>query len=268
MGRGSLFWAAILILVGILLLFNNLGIITVDVWGLIWPLFLIALGLWALWGAFFGRRSIEAEEAAIPLEGATQARVLVKHGAGRLRVDSSAASGDLLTGTFGGGLERRVRLEGDVLDVEMRMPPIVFPPFVFPWTWGGGDALDWTFGLNGEIPLTIQFDTGAGEARLDLTDLRVTDLKVQTGASSTDLTLPANAGHTRAKIDAGAASITVRIPTGVAARIRAGGGLASVSVDRNRFPRQGGVYESPDYETASNKVDLRIDTGVGSISVR
>jgi hypothetical protein len=268
MRSGSLFWAAVLVLVGILLLFNNLGIITVDVWGLIWPLFLIVLGLWALWAAFFGRRSVETEEAAIPLEGATQARVLVKHGAGRLRVDSIAASGDLLTGTFGGGLERRVRREGDVLDVEMRMPPTVFSPFVFPWTWGGGSALDWTFGLNGEVPLTIKFDTGAGDARLDLTDLRVTDLKLQTGASSTDLTVPANAGHTRAKIDAGAASIIVRVPPGVAARIRAGGGLASVSVDRNRFPRQGGVYESPDYETASNKVDLRIDTGVGSISVR
>ena len=69
--------------------------------------------------------------------------------------------------------------------------------------------------LNG----ALEFNTGAGEARLDLTDLRVTNLRLQTGASSTDVTMPANAGHTKAKIDAGAASITIRIPSGVAARI-------------------------------------------------
>ena len=268
MRRSNLFWAGILILVGILLLLYNLDIINVDVWGLIWPLFLILLGAWTLWGVFFARRSVGMEEATIPLEGAAQARVRVKHGAGRLRVDSSAGPGDLVAGTFGGGLERRVKRDGDTLDVEMRMPPAAFPPFVFPWAWGAGNTLDWSFGLNGEVPIALEFDTGAGEARLDLSDLCVTDLRVRTGASSTDLTLPANAGHTQARINAGAASVTVRVPSGVAARIRAGGGLASVNVDRNRFPRKGGVYQSPDYETAPNKVDLEIETGVGSIHVR
>jgi len=268
MRRNNLFWAIILILVGTLLMLNNLGIIRVNVWGLMWPLILISLGVWILWGVFFGGGSIETVEAAIPLEGAAQASIHVKHGAGRLRVDSSAGPDELLAGTFGGGLERRVERDGDTLDVELRMPPTMFPPVVFPGSWGPGNTLDWTFGLNGEVPLSLKLDTGAGEARLDLSDLRVTDLKIQTGASSTNVTLPANAGHTRAKIGAGAASVTVRVPSGVAARIRAGGGLASVNVDKNRFPRQGGVYQSPDYDMAENKVDLRIDTGVGSIDVR
>ncbi|MEE8390993.1 MAG: hypothetical protein V3S14_09395, partial [Anaerolineae bacterium] len=234
----------------------------------IWPLFLILLGAWTLWGVFFSRQSTETEEATIPLEGAAQARILVKHGAGRLRVDSGAGPGELLTGTFGGGLDQRVKRAGDTLNVEMRMPPVMFPPFVFPWTWGAGHTLDWSLSLNNEVPITLEFDTGAGKAQLDLTDLRVTDLRVRTGASSTDVTLPANAGHTQAKINAGAASVSVRVPSGVAARIQAGGGFVSVNVDGNRFPRTGGVYQSPDYETASNKVDLKIETGVGSIHVR
>ncbi len=267
MRKGNLFWAIILILVGIMLLLNNLGITSIDVWGMIGPLILITLGVWTLWGVFFGGRGLETEEATIPLEGATQARVHIKHGAGRLRVDSSIEPDELLTGTFGGGLEQRVKRDGDTLDVELRMPSHSFSPFGLPWMRGPGGALDWSLDLNDEVSLTLKFETGASEAQLDLSDLRVTDLKVNTGASSTDLTLPANAGHTQAKIEAGAASITVRVPSGVAARIRAGGGLSSVNVDRNRFPRQGGVYQSPDYETASNKVDLKIDTGVGSINV-
>ncbi|MCP4539303.1 MAG: hypothetical protein GY832_19375 [Chloroflexi bacterium] len=264
MRKSNLFWAVILIIAGTLLLLNNLGILNIDVWGLIWPLFLIVLGAATLWGVFFGGSSIETEEATISLEGAAQAHILVKHGAGRLFVDNDASPGELLSGTFGGGLEQRVKRNEDALDVEMSMPS---RSFVFPWAWGSGETLNWSFGLNSEIPITLKFNTGAGEAQLDLTDLQVTDLRVSTGASSTDVTLPANAGHTKARIDSGAASVTVRIPSGVAARIRAGGGLASVNVDRNRFPREGGVYQSPDYETASNKVDLKIDTGVGSIYV-
>ena len=267
MRKGNLFWAVILILAGTLLLLNSLGITAINVWGIIWPLALILLGAWTLWGVFFGKRALETEQAAIPLEGATQARVRIKHGAGRLRVDGSVEADELLAGTFGGGLEQRVNRDGDALDVELRMQPHMFSPFNMPWMWGPGDTLDWSISLNDDIPLALTFDTGAGEARLDLGDLCVTDLKISTGASSTDLTLPANAGHTRARIDAGAASVTVRVPSGVAARIQAGGGLASVNVDRNRFPRQGGVYQSPDYETASNKVDLKIETGVGSINV-
>jgi hypothetical protein len=268
MRRGATFWAVILIVAGTLLLLSNLGIINVNVWGVIWPLLLIALGLFVLWGAFFGRSSVEAEEATIPLEGATQARIRVNHGAGRLHVEGGAGSSELLTGTFGGGLTQRVRRDGDRLDVEMRLPADVFPSFVFPWMWGTRNSLDWSFSLNGDIPLALRFETGAGEANLDLSGLLVTELRLETGASSTDITLPANAGYTKAKINAGAASAILRVPPGVAARIRASGGLASISVDRDRFPRQAGVYQSPDYETASNKVDLTIDTGVGSISVQ
>ncbi len=266
MRRGSYFWAGILILAGFLLLLNNMGILNVDIWGLIWPLFLIALGLWVLWSVLFGRSSVEVEEATIPLEGAAQARVRVKHGAGRLRVDDSAGPGELVAGTFGGGLDQRVSRDGDTLDVEMRQPSDLFASF--PWMWGAGSTLDWSFGLNSELPLRLEFETGAGEARIDLTHLQVTDLRLQTGASSTDVTLPADAGHTEVKIGAGAASVTVRVPPGVAARIRAAGGLASVNVDRDRFPREGSVYLSPDYDTAPNRVDLDIETGVGSIIVR
>jgi len=265
MKRDTLFWGSILILAGILLMLDNLGIIAVNVWSLLWPLFLIALGLWTLWGVFFGRQSNEVEKVTIPLEGAGQARVRIHHGAGRLRVGAGAGPGELVTGTFGGGVDRRVRRDGETLDVKMSMQS---HSFVMPWTWGAGGAFDWSLSLNGEIPLELACETGASDTRLDLSSLRVTDLRVETGASATDVTLPANAGHTRARIEAGAASVTVRVPAGVAARIRTGGGLAAISVDRNRFPREGGVYRSSDYDTASNKVDLHIETGVGSIDVQ
>jgi hypothetical protein len=122
--------------------------------------------------------------------------------------------------------------------------------------------------MNSEIPLELDVDTGASAARLDLEDLKVTDLRLETGASSTEITLPAKAGYTKVEIDAGAASLGIRIPSGVAARIKTEGALVGVNVDQSRFPREGVVYQSVDYETAENKADLDIDIGAGSISVR
>lgn len=268
MRRSSIFWGALIILVGVLLLLSNLGVLAVDIWNLIWPVALIAVGLWLLLGIFFGREQGGGalEEVTIPLEDAGEARVRVRHGAGVLRIDAGADPQAVLSGTFAGGLDYRANRLDDAINVEMQVPQQGIW-FFAPWQWWRGGGLAWSFGLNPEIPLALRLETGAGEANIDLTELRVTDLRLQTGASSTRLALPAQAGHTQARIEGGAASISVRVPTGVAARIKTSGGLASFSVDRNRFPRQGGVYQSPDYETAENTIDLQVEIGAGSVSV-
>ena len=59
----------------------------------------------------------------------------------------------------------------------------------------------------------------------------------------------------RARIDSGVASTIIRVPEGVAARIRVENGLGDVRVDRERFPRSGGGYESPGYVDAVDAVD-------------
>lgn len=264
MRRDNYFWAVLLILGGGLLLLSNLNILDINAWKLLWPLFLIVAGIWLLWGSFFGQPSREVEEVTIPLEGAERARVHIQHGAGRLHlVGDAPAPGELLAGTFGGGLAYSTKSDGHTLDLKLK-PDQHGMPFL---VWGPSSGFRWNFSLSREIPLELELETGAGETQLDLRDLRVTHLHLQTGASSSTVTMPGAAGHTRAKIEAGAAAVTVTIPQGVAARIQTQSGLAAVNIDRDRFPRQGKVYQSPDYETAANKLDLEIETGVSSVSV-
>jgi hypothetical protein len=263
MRRSGLFWGIILLLVGLLLLLSNLGIIALDVWSAIWAVLLIVVGLGVLLSVISGPGP-EGEEVNIALEGAASASVRFRHGAGRLRVGAGADPEALLEGTFGGGLNRRTRRRGDELEVEMS--PLGFPHVISPWNWGR-EGLGWRVRLNEDIPLSLTFETGASDARLDLSALRVTDLRLETGASSVSITLPAQAGHTQARIEAGAASVSVHVPPEVAARVRLEGGLASINVDQDRFPRARGVYESPDYDTAQNRVDLEVRAGVGSVEV-
>ncbi len=80
--------------------------------------------------------------------------------------------------------------------------------------------------------------------------------------------MPAQAGLTRARIESGAASVKVRIPDGVAARIYGQMGLGTLDVDSHRFPSRAGVYESSDFATAANRVEIAVEGGVGSVEVR
>jgi hypothetical protein len=263
MSRGRLFWGGVLVGVGLLLLLDNLGYLGgIDVWSLIFALFLIALGIWILWGRFF-RGTPETEHISIPIENVQQSSIRFQHGAGRLFVSSGAAPGVLLEGDFGGGLEMRKNMSSGKLDIRLNTPTQIFPFF-----WSPGFSLDWNVVLSQELPLTLNLETGASDTRLDLRELKVAKLTLKTGASSTKLTLPANAGFTSVTIESGAASVDVQLPEGVAARVRSRSGLSSLVLDRQRFIKSGDTFQSSDYESALNKVDLDIQMGVGSVSIR
>lgn len=263
MRRGSLFWGFVLVIIGVILLLDNLGLLgSINVWNLLWPSFLIAFGIWILFGTLF-RRAPATQHTSIPLEGAQKASIRIGHGAGRLDVHAGVGTGILVEGDFAGGLDYQSKREGDELDVKLRVPEDVFP-----FHWPSGYMLDWTLSLAGEIPLTLEFDTGAGEARLDLHDLKVTEFILHSGASSTTIDLPASAGFTRVSIEAGAASVSIRVPPEVAARIHSGGGLSSIDVNSQRFPSIGpNLYQSPDYDTAANRVEMDVSMGVGSVKI-
>lgn len=267
MHRGSIFWGVILLLLGGLLLTQNLGILppNINIWGIFWPLVLIALGIVGVTRALSPRRSLITEPVRIPLGGARLAEVRIQHGAGDLRVDGSAGPDDLVDGTFAGGVQHYISQNGDEVVVTLRPPQGeihgVFPPFE-------SNGFNWRVGLNREIPLALHFELGASSNHLDLRDLQARDVRLETGVSSSVITFPAGAGAVRATLKSGAASVEAYIPENVAARIRTKAGMESIDVDTRRFPRVGSEYISPDYDTAENRLDLDIETGLGSVSVK
>jgi len=267
MRSSRLFWAVMLVGFGFVLLANNLGIITVNVWRFFWPIFLIGLGIWFLIGTAVGTDNLEMVAGSVDLDDSERASIVVKHGAGKLDLTGISEPGKLVSGHFATGLDARVSKTGNTLNVVLQPQRHSFPDVFFPGNWNGGKGLQWEFGLSNELPLDLVFEIGAVDAHLDLTALQVKNISLQTGASLTNLKLPAAAGMTYLKVEAGAASIDIQVPEGVAARVESEHGLASVNVDQNRFPKAGGVYQSLDYEGAENKVDIRIETGVSSIEI-
>ncbi len=258
MRRGTMFWGSVLVILGFIFLLDNLGFFgNINIWGIIWPLFLIALGAWIIWGHFF-RSSAESEHASISLDGTMEAHVQINHGAGRINLSSHTDPGLLVEGDFGGGLDVQKRIEGEKLDVKMSVPSRFLP-----FSWYPGYSLDWNFTINKDTPITIELKTGASDNQIDLSELKVSQVKLGSGASSTRLTMPANAGFTRLDVESGAASVDISVPPGVAARIRNHSGLSSLNIDKTRFPIAGDVYQSADYDHAMNKADINFKWGWG-----
>ena len=266
MKYGAIFWGTLIILIGVILMAGNL--LAVNMWPFLWPAIIIFAGIWLLVWSQIRPKSVAGEEVVIPLNGASRAGISIRHGAGRLVLHEGAGPNVLASGSFTGGLRHTENRRGDALDVEMRVPEDIWMNFGGPWIFGPWTPILWDVRLNEGIPMTLDLETGAGESRLDLSKLKVEEIRLKTGASSTELTLPARAGKTRVKVTSGAASVVLRVPDGVAARIAVESGLAGITIDQSRFPRSGSGYQSADYDRAENSADIQVETGVGAVEIR
>lgn len=263
--KAKTFWGVAFIAIGILLLLSQIGVLPGNAWSYVWPLALVAFGAMVLFGAI-NRRPLDSVSAAIPLEDIDAAHVAIKHSAGRLEIEADPAqpANSLVEGVFVGGVERNISKVGHRADVTLKSPM----RWTTPWEWSGlRDGLAWNVKFAPQVQLDLDVDTGASDSYLNLTDLQVRQLNIHTGASSMHMTMPAQAGFTRAHLESGATSVQVKIPEGVAAHITGRMGLGSLQVDELRFPRRNGSYESLDYATAPNRVEMEIEGGVGAINV-
>jgi predicted membrane protein len=262
--RRRLFWGILILVLGLLLLLETMGIFRFNVWPVFWALFLIFLGVWFLFGFRLRQGDYVEESLSIPRDETTAAMIDFKHGAGKLNVGSQSISSNILEGKFTGGVGHSTHQVGAQKQITLSADPI--GKAGFPWNWPEG--LRWDVRLIQGMPLDLEFHTGAGESDINLNDLNVKSVLLETGASASRMTLPAQAQFTKVVVKAGMASVNLSVPRDVAARIEVNAGMAGVNVDASRFPKTGTHYLSPDYETATNKVEILVETGMGSVDIR
>ncbi|HJR80641.1 MAG TPA: DUF5668 domain-containing protein [Anaerolineales bacterium] len=259
MRRDNIFWGGALLLLGVLFLLQAQGIIS-NVFRFFWPLVLILVGGWMILSVYWRPAQSTEETFSVPLGVAKSAKLTFSHGAGQIQIGGGAPPGQALIGSSATGMNHRSQLNGDRLEVKVEAGPS-FIPFLGP-----SEGI-WRFRLSQEIPLSLVVEAGASSVNIDLKDVLATHVELSTGASSSDVVVPAR-GISLLDVEAGAASVNIRVPEGTAARIRVKEGMTSINVDTNRFRRlDSGMYQSSNYDTAVDRAEINIESGLGAVSV-
>ncbi len=260
MKRDNIFWGTALILVGVLLYLQNQGYIT-NVFKYFWPLALILVGGWIILGVYWKPSPSADDMFSIPLAAAQSVRYSFAHGAGQLEISGGAATGQAIVGTSAVGMNRSSHLNGDQLEVRVEAGPS-FVPFIGP------NEGVFRFQLTQAVPVLLNVESGASLLNIDLKDVMATRLSLKTGASSTNVTMPAH-GVSLLDVESGVASLNIRVPESTAARIRVRDGATAMNVDTTRFPKlDSGFFQSPNYDTSTDRTEINIGGGLGSVTVK
>ena len=302
--RRGVFWPLLLIALGLVFLLANFGFIAGVSWRALlslWPLLLILVGLDIAFARRWPAPTLVAEVLVIAAGLALVAAnpglgggIFVFGGGGRGDADVSAPRGSASTlalsinggaGRYhvGGGATDLVTAHSQSPDLRLRASERsgradvridqIGPEGIF----SGGSGIDVEVQIASDVPTAFDMNAGAGEFDVDLSDVRVTDVRVNTGASTTRLVLPKPTADIPVRISAGASTIVITVPDGVEARVSTSGGLLSLRSDNSRLGEGGGTggcvacgssVQTSGYAAAKDRVTVSINAGASSIVVR
>jgi hypothetical protein len=306
-GRG-VFWPLLLIALGLVFLLQNFGLISGISWlavARLWPLLLILIGLDIAFARRWPLPTLAAEVVVIAAGLALVAYApnlgpglfVFSDGNGPGLTDVTVPRGDAtqLSLTVNAGATRAYHLSGGSKELveaqsanpdlrvrnsaprvsgraDVRLDQVSPNGFLRP-----GNAADIQIRLASDVPTSLTINVGAGDFDIDLSDIRVTDARVNVGASSMRFALPKPSGNVDIRMNGGASSVTITVPDGVEARIATTGGFLSLRSDNARLGTGGSVggciacgnsIETSGYTAARDRVTVTISAGATSIVVR
>jgi len=290
----TLFWGVLFLLIGGLILLDNLGVLNVEwvaIWRL-WPLILIFWGLSLIIGkerpkwyvvvllilliifmiiAVFVAEWYDRDYDYVvsesnqqtfvePYSGAVErASFALSSGAGKfLLQDTTNQLFDASTQVGFGKYSLTTDRSGDSESLSLRFK---------------GRSTHWSFGrfrnraevrLNVHPIWDIDVETGAASLDFDLSPYKVDQVKIDAGASSLKLRLGDRTSESHVRIRAGASSIQIEVPETVGCEVRAETKLSSRRM--RGFEKVGDdKYQTSNFESAAKRISVEIDAGISSV---
>lgn len=206
-----------------------------------------------------------------PLCDASNMAVTINPGDGNLVIDSLAGGETVLAS---GTLEYLENKGLPTQSVDTSKGQAIFslkanggqPWLRLPWSACNG-ATEWHIHLNPSVTYDLKAHSDGGNIRLDLNEMTLSRVAAETGGGNINLALPSKGKTLDVTAKSGAGNVSVQLPGDVAARIHATTGLGKVVVDA-RFQQTGkDTYQSPDYDHAANKAEIKLSSGAGNVSV-
>ena len=298
MKSGQLFWGFLLLCMGVLFLLVRYDVIINDfgfVWD-IWPLIFILWGakvifkneyirpvINAVFGIFLGlmifgvihnifasvewsdydyHRASRHEVYNQELDpNVTRAELDFKSGAGIFQINGG--SNELIQGeTYGNMADYDFTCDqtDDMAYIELRYQRTRFNLFKGKFR----NRVDLNLST---VPVwDFKLNFGAAKAKFDFSDLKVKDIDINTGAANVWMKLGDKYSWTNVDVDMGVSGLKIEIPEDSGCRLYGDMVLISKNI-RGLSKRQSGFYETENYDYAKNKIEIKIDGGVSSLSV-
>jgi hypothetical protein len=300
----NIIWGLVLVLIGVLFILKNLNIIYFSwysIWRL-WPLVLVLVGIAILpikdvikvvltvvvlaiaalflityqgsgdreEGGFFHRFSDKSDLSQEPAEidqrifeaydtSITEAYLKFDAAAGNFKINASTS--DLFEferdGNFGKynysikelGPRRDIDIEleeGRVISGDMRNKVAIK--------------------LNPGPVWDIKVDVGAANVEMDLSEFKVSGLRIDGGASSVNIVIGSLSPECKLKINSGASSIYIRVPQEFACEVNTSTVLSSK--DLPGFNKVGdGTYVTPDFSSQVKNIVIDVEAAVSSLNI-
>ncbi|MCF8284955.1 MAG: DUF5668 domain-containing protein [Sphingobacteriales bacterium] len=120
--------------------------------------------------------------------------------------------------------------------------------------------------LNPKLKWSFDFEIGAGAIDFDFSNYIVNKISLDAGAASVNMKLSDKASITDVDINAGASSVTLRVPKSARCRVQMDAVLSSE--DLTGFTKKtDGYYESDNYNGKGNLINITVDAGMSSVTI-
>lgn len=256
----SLFWGGVLVIVGVLFLLANLNVLDNVNWDVVWPLLLIALGVWLVIGRIGPGSSSADVDSAEPREGLDKAKLEVSVGAARLEVAATPLDDRLF----------QIHIEHAGTPPEVRLDRATGTVKISQRTdwFMGARRLHVEAKLTDAIPWEVVCSTGAIRADFDLGSTALTGFGCRTGASELNLVLGAAKGIVPVVIEGGALTVRITRPAGTPVQVQASGGAVRLHGDGDHRDGLGTqTWKSAGFDAAKDRYDVTVSGGALSVDV-
>ena len=224
---------------------------------------LVALASGCAWITKTG--DLRTETETVELDGAEQAEVHLRMGAGQLDLSGGAEGAMLAEATFTYNVpDWKPTIDyvvaGDEGELWIEQPEAE--------TLGlDSYRYAWDVQLNQEVPMQLDVGLGAGESQIDVSTLSVSELDLNVGVGGVELDLTGDrAEDVDVIVRGGVGEATVLLPSEVGVEARVGGGLGDLNV--SGLTQQGDVYVNQAYGTSEATIRLDIEGGIGGVTLR
>jgi hypothetical protein len=119
--------------------------------------------------------------------------------------------------------------------------------------------------LNKDVLWNIDLDTGIMSSDLDLSDIKVQKLKVETGLSRVKIYL--GSYDTKINMEADLSKVDLILPDDTGMKIKFDGAMSSTNINGSGWTEDDDWHYSPDYDSKKYKIEAEIEINMGKLNV-